>query len=442
VQRGFTPAPGLINPAALEAPRNFDVQGPESASLGFAITQPGLIQINVQWQGPPLVVELRGPNRLSQAGLGQMQLAYQVTPSDVQKGIFWQVALRLQTPAPAQAIGMVNVQRPPVNDAMVQTQLQDDDARRRVRGAEPPPQPTVQTVAAFNNALQATFARFSKEQLDWRAFAERQYQTFGAQSAQKQVITRALPVESAAIAAPRPEITGLSAPGGAWPAQLWITGSGFGGAHVDNENERQVHFVMGGQDVRAQINGYWTDTKIAILIPKIERVAPGPASIYVLAQGVRSPNVTYQYTPVLGTRTWCMQAFPPGTTHDRGFDMLVSTWPSGSATPAICAGKPPTGGIRHENFNFLAGTKGTDQFLRDMSLINGWVIEDVILGTFHAQQAGAYVSSFNKGSNQLAFDVRWWTDAFVPFVQQSSVAYTFAVVIKGPADLPDGFVVR
>jgi hypothetical protein len=468
----------IRQPATDSWPRSFDVQGPESSSHGFAVTQPGPIEISVQWQGPPLIVEVTGPGRLAQAGQGQVRLAYQVTPADVQKGIFWRIAVRLQTPAPMQAVGTINVNRPSVNGAAVQTQLQADEARRRAMAAEPPPAPTPQVAAAFDGALQASFARFNQESQQRRAIAQRQYEAFGAQPPGAQIATRGIargsdaisasrapgealasavqpapsPVEAPArtaplappvAIAPSAQITGLSATGGAYQDQLWITGSGFGLATVDNVSQRQVHFVMGGQDVLAPINGYWTDTKIAVRVPKIQRVAPGPAGIYVVApNGVRTPTVSYQYTPVLAARTWCMQAFPPGTTLDRGFDIPVGTWPSGSPSPSACASRPPTGGVEHRNFNFIAGTKGTDQFLRGISLANGWVIEDVVLGTFRAQQAGAYVSSFTRGSNQVGFDVRWWTDAFMPFAQQSNVAYTFAVVIKGPEDLPDGFVVR
>ena len=42
-------------------PQKFEVQGPESDTFGFVVTQPGPVVVDVQAQGAPLVVTLQSP---------------------------------------------------------------------------------------------------------------------------------------------------------------------------------------------------------------------------------------------------------------------------------------------------------------------------------------------------------------------------------------------
>jgi repeat uncharacterized protein DUF346/IPT/TIG domain-containing protein len=233
----------------------------------------------------------------------------------------------------------------------------------------------------------------------------------------------------------KPIISSLTPPGGTPPSTMTITGSGFG---FDQGPNSAVHFAMNGLDVVAQRNGGWSDTQIGVLGPSFQRVLPGPVDVYVVNNGVRSNSQQYQYMPNIGTRVYCLESWPAGTTIGKPGGQIVATvWPSSAAS----VGCVPKGGVEHRNLDLAIGHKGSDSFFSGIRLSNGWVVENVILAIYHAQQAGAYVASFNKGSNDLLVNVGWWTDgSFIGLI--SNVAYTLAVVIKGPADLPDGWLVR
>ena len=79
-------APGQPTAQLPTFPQKFDVQGPESDSFGFAVTQPGPVVVDVQVQGAPVIVTLQGPapQPISQQGTGQIRLTYNATPQDVQ----------------------------------------------------------------------------------------------------------------------------------------------------------------------------------------------------------------------------------------------------------------------------------------------------------------------------------------------------------------------
>ena len=338
--------------------------------------------------------------------------------------------------------------------------------------------------------------------------------------------TQIFPREKVPIArvATGPAITALSDSGGAPRHLLSIMGSGFGEMVLGNESARQVHFVLNGQDVLAPINGYWTDTRINVLVPTIPTALSGTAEIYVVApSGARStsqpysyigPSITwaedgrggdwinirgsgfgeesrevhfvvngqdaqaaalnywhdtdirvmvptyanvivptradiyvvtsagartaprsFQYSPVYGTRVYCMESFPPGTTIVKpGSQVQASVWPSGVPDP----GCVPKGAVLHRNIELFQGHAGNDWFFMGTRLTNGWVVDNVILGVYNAQAAGAVIASFNKGSPDVATNIRWWADVGA----QVGVTYTLAVVIRGPVALPDGWIVR
>jgi hypothetical protein len=67
-------------------PQKFDLQGPESRSFGFAVTQPGPVVVDVQAAGAPVIVTLLGlaSPPIMQQGSGHVHLTVQVTPPDVQ----------------------------------------------------------------------------------------------------------------------------------------------------------------------------------------------------------------------------------------------------------------------------------------------------------------------------------------------------------------------
>ena len=93
-------------PPLASTTRNFEVVGPESDSLGFAVTQPGPIRIDVQTQGAPIVVTLQSPGHapIVQQGSGALSLGYDVTAGDVEKSLLWSVQVRLIEPPPQRGV--------------------------------------------------------------------------------------------------------------------------------------------------------------------------------------------------------------------------------------------------------------------------------------------------------------------------------------------------
>src|SRR5437867_4389786 len=143
-------------------PQNFEVQGPESASFGFAVTQPGPVVVDVQVQGAPVIVTLQGPAPQpdSPPSSGPVRRTYNVTPQDVQKSLFWAVQIRLAQPMPpgqgGRAGGSVMVQHPPVNVVQVQAAVaaqqqaaQQQAAQRQAQEQQVGAQVAAQMEAAF-----------------------------------------------------------------------------------------------------------------------------------------------------------------------------------------------------------------------------------------------------------------------------------------------------
>src|SRR2546428_9192325 len=89
-------------------PQRFEVRGPETASFGFAVTQPGPIVVDVQWQGPPLRVALEGANRVEKICAGRVVLKSHITSPDVQQGArLWSRSNLMQEPGPPPWVGAV-----------------------------------------------------------------------------------------------------------------------------------------------------------------------------------------------------------------------------------------------------------------------------------------------------------------------------------------------
>ena len=79
--------------------QKFDIALGERASFGFPITQPGKVKIDINWTGVPLTVSLYDPNGEPVYGPAvqnstSASIDYDITASDVNKGVFWGVSLR------------------------------------------------------------------------------------------------------------------------------------------------------------------------------------------------------------------------------------------------------------------------------------------------------------------------------------------------------------
>ncbi|MEO5954168.1 MAG: hypothetical protein ABIR36_00535, partial [Nitrospiraceae bacterium] len=159
-------------------PQKFDVQGLEANSFGFAVTQPGPVVVDVQSQGPPVIVTLERPasQPISQQGTGQVRLTYTVTAQDVQTSVLWSVKIKLVTPTPLQqgghSSGTVMVQHPSVDSTVAQAQAGALTAQRAARGHQPDPQAQAQMDAAF----QQHKATFEQEQQQRHVAARAQAQ--------------------------------------------------------------------------------------------------------------------------------------------------------------------------------------------------------------------------------------------------------------------------
>ena len=69
-------------------PQKWIANNREPAGFGFGLTQPGLVTVDVQSQGAPVLVELSGvgaPAVQRQTGSGASRLTYQLTPADIQR---------------------------------------------------------------------------------------------------------------------------------------------------------------------------------------------------------------------------------------------------------------------------------------------------------------------------------------------------------------------
>src|SRR6476646_9161779 len=124
---------GLSNVKLPTFPQKFDVQGPESDSYAFAVTQPGPIAVEVQAQGAPVVVTLQsqGGPPIRHQGIGLLKIFYTTTSQDVQRSILWQVQIKawceddcVTAGKRPPSTGSVMVQHPPVDQAAVQKAMQ------------------------------------------------------------------------------------------------------------------------------------------------------------------------------------------------------------------------------------------------------------------------------------------------------------------------------
>jgi len=79
--------------------QNFGVTLGQGASIGFPITQPGKVKIDISWTGVPLAISLFDPNGKPVVGPNNQSspsasIDYDITAADVNKGVFWGVSLR------------------------------------------------------------------------------------------------------------------------------------------------------------------------------------------------------------------------------------------------------------------------------------------------------------------------------------------------------------
>lgn len=447
-------------------PQGFEVQGPESASFGFAVTQPGPITIEVQWQGPPIRVSLEGPNRTEQVGRDRVVVSYNVTPQDVQRGALWGVRLALETPAAVRAAGRVIVQHPGANPQIVQAQLtvrQQAAAQQQARASS---SPSPDTLARTDAQLRAHVERTTRASADRQVTLLRASQAAIDQQRLRRtdgVRTRAIASSGAAVMrqseSPRdlsakqtlppstqsssqaieaatpppppqqvvlpPTIASLSVSRGSpgvppvQPTPVIITGSGF------TDQQGEVRFIVNpGVDLPAPVD-WWTDGLIRAYVPAPPNhgITAFDGFVYVVRKpdNTRSGAASFRFEPALETRS--TMAAP-----DRRIAQPGLVRPNGLE-------------IWHHNGNPFWGTRGNDEFFPNTRLQNGWVLEDVYLYQTNLASGGSYIADKKVGTDWPYFNVRWWVDGSFGHAESMS-DYLYQIVIRGPKGVPDGVIVK
>lgn len=470
-------------------PQKFEVRGPENASFAFAVTQPGPVVVDVQWQGAPLRAVLVGPNAVQQQGTGRLVLNYTVTPQDLQKGTLWTINLSALTPNPTvAATGQINLRSPPADAAAVSRAAQ---SLRRALSKQQVDQVNAALHANVEQYVRMRTAEFShdlvrREQAEQQKLQSILAQRGGAttdlaqppatqppsaqapQPAPGEVRTREVPPGGAspgqkqAIDRPRVptlipilplEITALSQTSGGPFAVLDITGTSFG------TTPGRVMLTVPANSVVSPCTGCspvpttnlpdtaidapvarWTDTSITVSLPDLTMVPQYLSHIFVVrSDNAKSNRMVYQFVPRQELRIF---RSVPG---DRRYTTTVVTRPL-----------PPTSGtsmmhVRFPAFPFaeFVGEKGNDEYFPYTDLSNGWTVNRVRVvplseiggippevQTILREAGGAYIEGTPSGAN-LYLNVRWWINALFPYMM-----YAWTLEIIGPAGVPDGVIVR
>jgi hypothetical protein len=450
-------------PQAITFPRKFEVLGPEVETLGFAVTQPGPLAIDVQAEGAPILVTLQsadGKPITQPTQGGALRLNVNVTPEDVRRSLFWTVQVRLAQPMPpkqgGRAAGSVNVFSPPVDGPTVQRAIEAaSNQAKQLPSAQEMQGGAEQLIAQLDQAFQQRKAQFEQqqeqrsaallEQVRPQVEAIRLATSQGAVRAQSPVSliqepsvtgpTVAVPLPGASGATgtgspppvqpppPNPVITSISASQGQRGDPVVIRGTGFGTVrqHVifDFGPERFWH--------ASDVGNVWSNTQI---ITKVPFGAPTPAvngRILLIVGGTRSNYVPFRFEPRLQIREIRSTA-----------DKILMAPVRSSANEVITHTR--------SNPNFASGSEGNDEFMRGTRLRNGWVVDSVTVTCRNDSvircDGGAQVWDFKPGTDWPYLNVRWWLppDNFIP-LNFSRTYYSFAVRIVGPEGVPDGVVI-
>ena len=469
VQPGMAVTPGSQAQQKFQLPtwpQQLDVEERQPATFGLVVTQPGPLAVDVQWQGPPLDVTLRGPNQppLVQRGQGNVRVALQVTPQDVQRSVLWVLQVALAPNTKGRAAGQVTVQHPPVNEGQAESAV-----RTRVEQAKQQSQLNPAQIQAHSQAL--LLARKNESDRQYQNYiqgTQRQLEAFMKQKgSQGQIRSRALkPLKEIPSGSrqnfqailPSPRIDRLSVTQGPPGTVVIIEGSGFTGS------PGFVHMTVNPtQELLAKVVGapsqpVWSDGFIAVTVPELTGVTPFTANIFV-SIGVdrsstgpeyRSNLVPFNFVPRqqvrVVTRVTGDRRLAGSPTHFAGL--------GGGNTSGIVTGND----IHHARLDVLIpfmghmiffGAKGRDWFFENTILKNGWKFDcvEIIPYDFHSCRpsdntvygtgpgSGAYVTA-GLGSASPQFAVDWWMDAFVP-----GMNYTYAFIISGPEGTADGIEV-
>jgi hypothetical protein len=488
--RGLAPIPQKSLPNAAKPmqepnwPQQFDVRGPETDSFGFAVTQPGPIIIDVQSQGPPITVTLRGPGLPPhmERGAGSVRLTHQVAAQDVARGMFWGLSIGLQQPGPTQAIGQVTVQHPPADPAKVQAAAaaQQQSAQQQVAQRQAEMQQVgAQAAAQMEAAFQQRKAQFDQQRHQRHAALMAQAQpmidrlrmrgpgqirprgiegedaaTAEAKTEESaEVETRGLsrtrptaPISQASMGAspltkmpqlqgttapliiqgpgagsPNPVITSLSVAQGQPGDPVMINGSGF------DDAGGEVHFVLSpGKDLIAPPGVVWRNDQIFATVPEVAGVLGFNGTVYVqrTADKQISNLVGFRFEPATELREFQLS--------EPFYDSVMKIPPRWRSSSSFSYR------VTYENDNIFWGFKETDEYFVTTRLKNGWVLDEVFFQSGTCQGGCNYLLEKHIGSDRPYFSVRYWLDAGVLHTTSYHIR---RITIRGPKGLPDGLVV-
>jgi hypothetical protein len=446
-------------------PQQFTLQGPGSASFALAVTQPGPVVVDVQANGAPVVVTLRGlgGQPIQQRGAGHVGLNYLVTAADVQRSALWSVSVALiPAPSPApQASGTITVQAPPVDMSRAMAHAtayaahppvhardpnaerrQTDELHRRQSALD---QDAAQRRSAQQASNQALFnqlragnslhtrglpqeAPANGAGVSTRNVAPGKYLPTQSPAQGRTVVVPGAPtmVQNPVQPPPLPVITQLyQAPNmvltQARPLdQVILAGKNFG------TSPATLVFTLGPNTV-IPVEGIqtWSDTLIIANVPDATGLLPYGASVLVAVGTVQSNAYPFQFVPATEIRSigWTS-------------DMLL-------AKGGIAQYGNGMRNILHPNSSFmsLGGDAGNDIFFIGTNLENGWTVQSIDTPTegtadpFGTGNAVVVDSRIQTIPGMLYFNVRWWFDAF------AYANYSFTVWITGPRGVPDGVAV-
>lgn len=384
-------------------PQKFQVQGPESSSFAFGVTQPGSIEVQVDSQGPPVIVTLQhfASSPVTQQGVGQVRLSRPVTAEEIQKSALWVVKVRLVQPGPP-ASGTIMVQHPPTDQAMVQAQAaamaQQEAAQQSRREAE-------------------AEAQGRAEFQEFKARLDHQYQQrLAVERAQNQALLNRLRAKPGAMIRSRglnPAIARINKNEGQPKAQVIIEGANFGPGG-------EVVFQLGPNITGTGIVEAWADTVVVANVPDAWGLVPYQGTVAIKVGPSLSNAVPFKFIPV---------EEPREIRSAQGQDVTL-------AHPSLMTGSK----IEHPNNSFgqCCGSSGNDVFFPTRQLSNGWVVQDIRPKTdpcAYPDCRGTYVADSRIGTSSPYFNMRWWHGGLV------GSRYWFTMTIVGPRGVPDGIVV-
>jgi hypothetical protein len=451
-------------------PQQFTLERGERMSYGFVVGVPGAIVVNVTVAGQIAVALLKPDGSLAKnaQGAGAVRIEYTATKEDIAAGEAWRVALAepsagrgreapSATPAPPAVSGSIAITHPagdvrkvklivkqrPAPPARAPEQL--DASLEAYRAAREAAQTAARAQRARTLQMKVTAAAAAVTQagsprpappgMTSRGAAAVAAQAGAATSTSKSAVDGtgstsgggAAPVgtnQPASVApATAPVIASLDTAAGTPGDQFLVTGSGFG-----PPAGLEAHFIVGPQKDYLGTITYYSDGQIMVQVPNKEGLPQYGGKFYLRRGTNSSLLVPFRFDPKMDYVTLPVTSDRQFGGSGESFEIVENTV------------------IAHYNSGFWC--KDDDEFWKQLTLANGWVVDSAYVrqqkfGTRGAWISGdpgskgdAYISVVTLGSSSPRTKVHWWCDE--PWFSHIStgVHYWPVVVIRGPKGVP------